>query len=169
MSAPPDSLDPVRAELLRAARADADALLERARADADAVLREARATAAAVLARAQELGAADAAAGAGRERVHAAQDAWAAQLAARGEVYDALRDAVRAGVRRALARDPAARSAVTAAARAALGPRARVTATVAGGVTAESPGRRVDLSADALADRALERLGVRAETLWEPS
>ncbi|MYR01056.1 hypothetical protein GTX23_21390, partial [Streptomyces sp. SID6139] len=81
MSAPPDSLDPVRAELLRAARADADALLERARADADAVLREARATADAVLARAQELGAADAAAGAGRERVHAAQDAWAAQLA----------------------------------------------------------------------------------------
>ncbi|CAL2057023.1 protein of unknown function [Streptomyces murinus] len=30
--------------------------------------------------------------------MHAAQDAWAAQLATRGEVYDALRDdAVRAG------------------------------------------------------------------------
>ncbi|WP_143070842.1 hypothetical protein [Streptomyces malaysiense] len=168
MSAPPDSLDPVRAELLRAARASADAVLERARADAGAVLREARATADAVLARARQLGTADAAAGAARERTGAAQDAWAAELAARGEVYDALRDAVRAGVRRALAEDPDARSAVTAAAREALGPGARVTATAAGDVSAELSGRRVDLSADALADRALERLGVRAETLWEP-
>ncbi|GLX49356.1 hypothetical protein Shyhy01_23060 [Streptomyces hygroscopicus subsp. hygroscopicus] len=168
MSAPVDALDPVRAELLRAARASADAVLERAREDADATLRGARATADAVLARARELGGADGAAGAARERVHAAQDAWAAELAARAEVYAALRDAIRAGVRRALANDAAASSAVTAAARDALGPGARVTAAAEGGATADSPGRRVDLSADALADRALDRLGARAATLWEP-
>ena len=166
---PPDALDPVRAELLRTARASADAVLERARADADDTLRRARGTADAVLARARERGAAEGAAGAERERERAARDAWAAELAARAAAYTALRDAVRAGVRRALAGDEAARSAVAAAARDALGPGARVTAVAQGGVTAELPGRRADLSADALADRALDRLGARAETLWEPS
>ncbi|WP_158692621.1 hypothetical protein, partial [Streptomyces roseochromogenus] len=61
---------------------------------------------------------------------------------------------------------PRARLAETA--RAMLGAQARVSAVAGGGVTAEVPGRRVDLSADALADRALDRLGARAETLWGP-
>ncbi|TXS79193.1 hypothetical protein EAO69_05665 [Streptomyces sp. me109] len=55
------------------------------------------------------------------------------------------------------------------AARELVGPQARVTAASGGGVTAEVPGRRVVLAADALADRALDRLGVLAETLWEPA
>lgn len=166
MTTPADALDPVRAELLRAARASADAVLERARADAEEVLAEARATAEAVRARARELGAADGADAADRERTRAVQDAWAVELAARAEAYAELRARIRDGVRRALAGDAVPRHRLAAAARSLLGPLARVTDAAGGGVTAEVPGRRVDLSADALADRALDRLGARAETLW---
>ncbi|MES4891585.1 hypothetical protein [Streptomyces sp. NPDC096012] len=169
MTAPVDALSPVRAELLRAARASADAVRSRARADAEETLRSARATADAVLARARDLGRADGAAEAARERVRAVQDAWAAELAARAEVYTALGAAVRAGVRRELTEDASLRRRCAEAARELLGPQARITAATEGGVTAEVPGRRVDLSADALADRALDRLGARAETLWEPA
>ncbi|MGW2100043.1 hypothetical protein ACWCPX_20470 [Streptomyces olivaceoviridis] len=169
MTAPVDALSPVRAALLRAARASADAVRDRAEADAQETLRSARATAEAVLARARDLGRADGAAEAARERVRAVQDAWTAELAARAEVHAALRAAVRAGVRRELTEDASVRSCCAEAARRLLGPQARVTAASEGGVTAEVPGRRIDLSADALADRALDRLGVRAETLWEPA
>lgn len=168
MAAPVNALDPVRAELLRAARASADTVLDRARADADETLRAARGRAEAMLARARDLGEADGAARADRERVRAAQDAWAVELAARAEVYARLRAGVRAGVRRALAEGTVPVERLAEAARALLGPEARITAAAGGGVTAEVLGRRVDLSADALADRALERLGARAETLWGP-
>ncbi|MFJ3233787.1 hypothetical protein [Streptomyces sp. NPDC086787] len=169
MTAPVDALSPVRAELLRAARASADAVLDRAQADAEETLRSARATAEAVLARARDLGRTDGAAEAARERVRAVQDVWATELAARAEVYAALRAAVRTNVRREFMEDSSLRARCTEAARKLLGPHARVTAASEGGVTAEVPGRRVDLSAEALADRALDRLGVRAETLWEPA
>ncbi|MFG2123689.1 hypothetical protein [Streptomyces sp. NPDC048710] len=168
MTASADALDPVRAALLRAARTSADAVRERAEADARETLRTARRTVDEVLARARELGEADGAAEAARERVRAAQDAWAVELAARSEVYAELREAVRAGVRRALAEGAVPQARLAEAARAVLGTQARVTAAAAGGVTAEVPGRRVDLSADTLADRALERLGAQAETLWRP-
>ncbi|MEU6776863.1 hypothetical protein [Streptomyces sp. NPDC046759] len=169
MTAPVDELDPVRAELLRAARAAADATLDRARADAADTLLAARTAAETVLAQARRLGEADGAKEADRERVRAAQEAWETELAVRAEAYAALRAGVRAGVRRALAREGAVtRSHLADVARAALGAEAEVSAAEQGGVTAETPGRRVDLSADALADGALERLGVRAETLWEP-
>ncbi|MFE1312476.1 hypothetical protein [Streptomyces sp. NPDC058755] len=166
MTASVDALDPVRAELLRAARASADAVRERAQGDAQATLRAARRTADEVLARARDLGEADGAAAAARERVRAVQDAWAVELAARCKVYAELREAVRAGVRRALAEGAVSEARLAEAARALLGTQARVTVVAGGGVTAEVPGRRVDLSADALADRALERLGAQAETLW---
>ncbi|WP_329537569.1 hypothetical protein OG568_55325 (plasmid) [Streptomyces sp. NBC_01450] len=168
MTAPVDALDPVRAELLRAARASADAVRDRARADADETLRAARATAEQVLAQARDLGTVEGAADAERERVRAVQDAWAAELVVRAEVYAELRNAVREGVRRALAEGAVPRARLAEAARSVLGTGAQVTAADGGGVTAEVPGRRVDLSADALADRALSRLGARAETLWEP-
>ncbi|MGW3151839.1 hypothetical protein ACWDG1_46065 [Streptomyces sp. NPDC001177] len=168
MTASVDALDPVRAELLRAARASADTVRERARADAEETLRTARNTADEVLARARELGEAEGTAEAAQERVRAVQDAWAAELAARSEVYAELRAAIRAGVRRALAEGAVPQARLADAARALLGSRARVTAAAGGGVTAEVVGRRVDLSADALADRALERLGAQAELLWRP-
>lgn len=169
MTAPVDELDPVRAELLRAARAAADATLARARADAADTLLAASTSAETVLAQARRLGEADGAKEADRERVRAAQEAWETELAVRAEVYAVLRAEIRAGVRRALAREGAvARAHLAHLARAALGAEAEVTTAAQGGVTAETPGRRVDLSADALADGALDRLGVRAETLWGP-
>ncbi|WP_052844980.1 hypothetical protein [Streptomyces sp. NRRL S-31] len=164
-----DALRPVRTELLRAARASADAVRAGARTDAEETLRSARATAEAELCRARELGRADGAAEAARERVRAVQDAWAAELAARAEAHAALRDAVRARVRAEFAQDASLRSRCAELARELLGPRATVTASAGGGVAAEVPGRRVDLSAVALADRALDRLGVRAEALWDPA
>ncbi|MGW2183208.1 hypothetical protein ACWCXX_35200 [Streptomyces sp. NPDC001732] len=168
MTASVDALDPVRTELLRAARASAAAVRDRARADAAETLRAAHAAAEEVLARARDLGATEGIAEAERGRVRAVQDAWAAELAARAEVYAELRCAVREGVRRALAESPPAQARLAETARALLGAGVRVTAAAGGGVTAEVPGRRVDLSADALAERALSRLGARAEVLWEP-
>ncbi|MFJ7904689.1 hypothetical protein ACIQ6V_30100 [Streptomyces sp. NPDC096198] len=169
MTAPVDALDPVRVELLRAAQSAADATLDRARADAADTLLAARTAADTVLAQARRLGEADGAKEADREKVQAAQEAWETELAVRAEVYAALKAEVRGGVRRALAREDAvARSHLADVARAALGPEAVVTTVAQGGVTAETPGRRVDLSADALADLALDRLGARAETLWGP-
>lgn len=163
-----DALDPVRAELLRAARASADTIRDRARADAAETLRAAHVTAEELLAQARDLGTAQGLADAKRERVRAVQDAWATELVARAEVYTELTCAVREGVHRALAEGAAPQARLAEAARALLGTGARVTAAEGGGVTAEVPGRRVDLSADALADRALNRLGARAEALWEP-
>ncbi|MCX4862509.1 MULTISPECIES: hypothetical protein [unclassified Streptomyces] len=168
MTGSADALDPVREELLRTARASADAVRDRARADAAETLRAARVTAEELLARARDLGTDQGLADAERERVRAVQDAWAAELVVRAEVYTELRCAVREGVRRALAEGAVPQARLAEAARALLGTGARVTAAGGGGVTAEVPGRRVDLSADALADRALNRLGARAETLWEP-
>ncbi|MFH8520420.1 hypothetical protein ACH4CE_36220 [Streptomyces gelaticus] len=168
MTASVDGLDPVRAELLRAARASADAVRGRARTDAAETLRAAHAAAEDVLARARELGAAEGIARAERERVRAVQDAWTAELVVRAEVYAELTCAVREGVRRALTESAAPQARLAETARALLGAGVRVTAAEGGGVTAEVPGRRVDLSADVLADRALSRLGSRAEALWEP-
>jgi acetate kinase len=37
-----------------------------------------------------------------------------------------------------------------------------------GGLLAETPGRRLDLSLDALADLAVDALGAEASRLWEP-
>ncbi|MFJ3718499.1 hypothetical protein [Streptomyces sp. NPDC090057] len=167
MAAPVDALEPVRAELLRTARAEAGAVLDRARAEAQETLRAARGAADRVLAAAREAGAADGAAAAAGERTRAAEDAWAAELAARAEVYADLRAGVRAGLRRALAEDAGARDRLVAVARGLLGAGARVTDAEGGGVVAEVPGRRVDLSADTLADRALDRTGALAEQLWE--
>ncbi|MFE3644161.1 hypothetical protein ACFXOM_24710, partial [Streptomyces sp. NPDC059169] len=49
-----------------------------------------------------------------------------------------------------------------------LGPDAVITDCAGGGVLAEAPGRRVDLSLATLADRALERNGAEVELLWAP-
>lgn len=163
-----DALEPVRAELIRAARADADAALARARADADQMVRAARAQAESLLEQARQDGVRDGAAEAAGERVHARQDAWSRELAARAEVYADLRGKVHARVREALTNDAALVARLQERARALLGSDALITVADDGGVTAQAAGRRVDLTADALTDRALARLGAEAETLWAP-
>ncbi|MFC5201094.1 hypothetical protein [Streptomyces kaempferi] len=161
-----DALDPVRAELLRAARADAAAVLDRARADAEETLRVARGTAERVLADARTLGAMDGHAAAVRERGRAAEDAWSAELAARAEVYADLRARVRSGVRQAMGGGAVRPDRLAETARALLGADARITGAPGGGVIADVPGRHLDLSADTLADRSLEQLGAQIESLW---
>ncbi|MFF3518118.1 hypothetical protein [Streptomyces sp. NPDC002573] len=163
-----DPLDPVRAGLLRAARTDADVVVARARADAEETVRTARAEAAAVLERARDQGAADGTAAAARERVRAREDAWARELAARADAYADFWHRVRGGVRDRLAESDGFLARLEERARTLIGTGAQVTATPDGGVTAEVPGRRVDLSADALADRAVQRLGAEAQNLWAP-
>ncbi|NMH97778.1 hypothetical protein [Pseudonocardia acidicola] len=162
------ALDPVRAALLREARADADRVVGAARCDAAAVLDAARARAAAVLAAATAAGKADGAARAARAQARARRERHAAVLAARTAAYAELRAQVRAAVRELPRWCPDLRDRLAARARAVLGPEAVLTATPDGGVLAELPGRRLELSLDALADLAVDGLGAEAELLWRP-
>jgi hypothetical protein len=83
-------------------------------------------------------------------------------------MYEELRRRVTEGVLHAPADRAALRSLLEARARAVLGPGASVTAAADGGVLAKAPGLRVDLTLTSLAERALERAGPEAETLWAP-
>lgn len=163
-----DALDPVRAELLRAARAEAEAELAAARQDARETEAAARAEAEAVLAEARRQGVEDGRAVAAGELARARRAARTVELAARGEAYaDLLRRATER-VRERYGTDPAIAARLTQRARDLLGPDARITAHPQGGLLAEAPGRLVDLGLPTLARRALERLGAQAEQLWLP-
>ena len=92
----------------------------------------------------------------------------AARLAERGAAYTELRRQVIESVRARCAEDTAMRERLADRARGLLGPRAHVRPDPAGGLRATARGRTVDLSAPALANRALEAYGARAEGLWLP-
>ncbi|MGC9669782.1 V-type ATP synthase subunit E family protein [Planosporangium sp. 12N6] len=157
-SAPVDVLAPVREALLAAARADADQIVAAAEADADAVLAAARDQAARILGQARQEGLADAAALVAADRSRARRRARVTVLRARREAYEVLRSATRAAAARL--RDepeyPELRARLVAAARRALGPDARVQEAEGGGIVAESPGHRLDLSLSGFADRAFD-------------
>ncbi|MEI5525559.1 hypothetical protein WB401_13440 [Streptomyces brasiliscabiei] len=165
-----DALDPVRAELIRAARADAQALSARAATEAAAVLDRASAEAGAILDEARRQGETDGATASRELLLRARRGARSRTLSARREAYDDLRGAIaeRAGELRR--RDDYAdlRGRLERLVRALLGPGAEVTEPPEGGVVGRAPGRRVDLSLNALADRALDRLGGEVRDLWEP-
>ncbi|MGW2613489.1 hypothetical protein [Streptomyces sp. NPDC001500] len=167
---PTDVLAPVRSELLRAAHADAEALVARAEREAAARLDQARAEARAILGAARRQGEADGADAARDRLVRARREARSRTLSARRKPYEDLRreaaERVR-GLRRA-DRYPSLRERLEQRARALLGPGAEVTEHADGGVTAQVPGKRVDLSLTALADRALQGMGAEVRSLWEP-
>ncbi|MFJ6486498.1 MULTISPECIES: hypothetical protein [unclassified Streptomyces] len=163
-----DTLEPARAELLRVAHEAADSLLAEAAEDARRTLASGSDKAAATLERARRQGRADGAAFAAGEVVRARRRAYALELQARKEVYEDLRRRVIDGVLHAPTDHAALRARLEARARDLLGPGASVTAVADGGVLAEAPGRRVDLTLTSLAERALERAGPEAETLWAP-
>ncbi|MFH9348060.1 hypothetical protein [Kitasatospora sp. NPDC017646] len=165
---PSDALRPVRAELLRTARADADVILSEARRDADRTLAAARTEAEAILGRARQDGAADGRAAARQELTRARSAARNAELAARGAAYAELRRRITARLRELCQADPAYGERLAARARSLLGPDARVVGHPDGGVLATAPGQVVDLGLPAVTDRALERIGSDAEALWEP-
>ncbi|MFJ9902215.1 hypothetical protein ACIRVK_04800 [Streptomyces sp. NPDC101152] len=165
-----EALDPVRAELLRAAHADAEAVMDRAEQEAATLLDRARAEASAILEEARQQGEADGAAAARDRLVRARREARSRTLAARREAYETLRHntAVRVGKVRRTAEYAELRKRLERRARVLLGPTAEVTEHPGGGVVACTPGRRVDLSLTALADRALDRMGGEVRSLWEP-
>ncbi|MGW3108960.1 hypothetical protein [Streptomyces sp. NPDC001100] len=172
-SLPPEAdaaLDPVRTHLLRAARAEAEALLAEADAHAAVVLADAEGQAAAILADARRLGEADAATARDAARTRSRRAARARELAARRACWEELGRLVVTGVEDLRRTDsyPVLRARLTAHVRDVLGPDARVTEAHGGGVVGEAGGRRIDCSLAAFARRALERIGTEAEELWAP-
>lgn len=162
------ALEPVRAALLAAARAEGERLVAAAERDAAAVLDAARARAAAVLDAATAAGRADAAARAARERSAARRTRRTAELSARSAARDELRALVRAAVRDLRTSCPDLRERLAVRIRAELGPDALLAPTSDGGLVGEVPGRRLELSLEALADLAVDRLGPDVERLWLP-
>ncbi|MGZ4544935.1 MAG: hypothetical protein ACXVXT_06045 [Blastococcus sp.] len=164
------ALAPVRAALLARAHAAADAVLAEADADAEAALAEARQQAAALLADARARGERDAATADARERAHARREARTTVLGAQRAAYEDLRRRGHEAARalRTGPGYPALLAHLTARARAELGPTAVVREHPDGGVVAEAPGRRLDATLAALADRALDGLGPDVQGLWAP-
>jgi cell division septum initiation protein DivIVA len=164
------ALEPVRAWLLAAARAQAEHLVAEAAADAERLLTGARAEADAILAEAREQGIAEGSALAVAERAHTRRLARRLVLDAERQTYEELRARSRAAVR-ALRQDPgypALRERLTRLSLAAAGPDARVSEHPDGGVVAEAPGIRVDCTLDSLAERAVMALGGEVAELWAP-
>lgn len=168
MSTAPDltaDLEPVRATLLDAARADATDLLHRAEQAGAHTRAAAEQEAAQILAKAREVGAADAGAALAAERTRARQEARTTVLAARREAYEQLRAAARTAVAR-LADEPgypAVRQRLADTARRVLGAQAQITDVPGGGVRGQAPGRRLDLSLTDVADRAVDEYAGRME------
>ncbi|MCK7622210.1 hypothetical protein MUU72_03555 [Streptomyces sp. RS10V-4] len=165
---PADPLAPVRAALLRAAEEDAGRLVAAARHDAGATLAKARAAAAATLREARRHGAEDGARAAAAGVAEARRTARARLLEAQADAYQELRRQVLVRVRRYRreACAPEVRERLARQVYRALGPGAAVAAHPAGGVTGTAPGRRVDLTPEALAARVLDRAGPGVEELW---
>ena len=162
------ALAPVRTALLDRARADADAALEQADAAAAAVLAAARAQAEALLHEARAEGRRDAADVRVREAARARREARTTVLRAQQAVYTDLRHRAGTAVRQLRADPcyPALLDRLRGQALAELGPDAKLSEASEGGLVAEVPGRRPDLTLAALAERAVDDLGVQVAALW---
>jgi vacuolar-type H+-ATPase subunit E/Vma4 len=162
------ALEPVRAELLRRARADADAVLAAADADARRTIEDAETRARAILGHARAQGRADGTAQRAAELTRVRRDLRTAELAVRKQAYEHLRDEAVEAVRR-LRDDPGypeLRDRLATLARELLGPDAVVTEHPAGGIIAETATRRLDLTLTTVAVRAFERAATDVERLW---
>ncbi|MBP2478848.1 vacuolar-type H+-ATPase subunit E/Vma4 [Crossiella equi] len=164
------ALRPVREELLRRARADAERTVAQAGDHAARVLEDAERAAAAIRERARAQGAAEGAAAATARRAQARARVHAAELRARAQVYGLLRAQVRAELRglRDGPEYPRLRELLAAEARRLLGAAASVTEAPGGGVLADGDGARADCSLDGFAERAVAALGPELEGLWRP-
>lgn len=162
------ALSPLRRELLRRARAEADRDIAAARADAAATVAAAHAEAADMLAVARMRGEQQAETELAAGQASARHDRRAEILDAQRDAYEQLRAAGRAaicGLRDdsgyALLRENLRRVAVGL-----LGPDAAIVDDPAGGIVATADGRRVDLSLPAIADRALDATAAQIGGLW---
>ena len=164
------ALAPVRAYLMREARAEADRIRAAARAEADELLRQARLGAQRAVRDGAARGQAETAPLAAAERSRGRAAAQSIVLGAQREAYDEM--CRRIGLQAdALRADPGYRlmlERLTARAARAAGPGATVTALPDGGVLARSGQVMVDCSLPRLAGEAAEALGDRVKELWEP-
>ncbi|MEU9837994.1 hypothetical protein AB0C69_02115 [Actinomadura sp. NPDC048032] len=164
------ALAPVREALADGARVEAARLVAGAERDAAAIVDEARAEASRILDGARAEGRADGALAAAAARSRARAESRSIVLGARRRAYEELRRRVRGEVRALFDGPdaPANRAALAARARALLGSGARVERAGGGGLVARVPDAELDLSAGALADRALAALGTEVADLWAP-
>jgi vacuolar-type H+-ATPase subunit E/Vma4 len=163
-----ESLAPLRAELLRRARADAARTTAAADDDAARLLAAARAQAEALLQTARDDGAADVAALLGAERSRVRRRTRSTVLRAQTHVLTELeRRTLETAQRLCSAPEyPRWREGLVRAVRSALGPQATVVDHPAGGVVGTADSRRVDLSLPALVGRALAEATTEVQQLW---
>jgi vacuolar-type H+-ATPase subunit E/Vma4 len=162
------SLEPVRAELLRQARAEAEAAVAQAEAEAARQVADARAEAAAILDEARARGRADADTALRAAVARARRQARTVGLRARREVYESWRAAIFDGVRdlRRSPEYPQVMSCLGARARDLLGAGVRIEDDAAGGLRAAAPGRVMDLTLETIAARAVADAEAEASRLW---
>ena len=165
----PDPLAPVHEALIGRAREHGDQLRRRAEQDAAAELAEARRKTEAIVTDAREEGRAQGRMVAQAEHARARREAREIVLAARRAAYEDLRGRIRAAVwdLRDDACYPRLIERLTEMVRQSV-PEGAVVELPGGGVEAVGPGVRVDLSAEALADLAVDRLGAEVTDLWNP-
>jgi len=164
------ALAPVRAYLLRAARAEADRIRAAAHAEAGELLRQARLSAECAVRDGEARGRAEAAPVAAAERSRGRARARAIVLGAQREAYDELGRRIRAEAD-GLRDDPRYGLLVdrlTVLAAQAAGPDATVTVVPEGGVLARAGQVVVDCSLPRLAVQATDALGDRVRELWDP-
>ena len=162
------ALQPVAAELLRRADAEAQQVIAGAHDEASRIVEQARAAARQVTETARAAGQAAAAALVAEETAVFRRAMRRDVLIAQDDVYRQWRQRAAEAVQRL--RDepgyPRWRYTLQRAASAALGPDARVVDDPAGGIAAQLANRRIDLSLPAIAARVLDRLTPEAESLW---
>lgn len=161
-------LEPVRAELLRRANADAQRVIAEAESEAQHLVEEANRTADQMLHRARTAGEAAGARLAASEEAALRRSLRRDVLAAQDEAYRSWRR--RAGEAVLQLRDdpsyPRWKRALVDRARATLGDDAQVVEDTGGGVRAESGRRRIDLSLSAIASHAVDEIAPEVDDLW---
>lgn len=164
------ALAPVRAQMLHAARTEAERILAQARIQAAMVVQDARRDADDAVELAEAQGRADGAVAAAAERSRAREQARSIVLGAQRESLEQLRSQVLAVVSGLPAKPGYGQLLVqlTCLAARTAGPDATVTVQPAGGVVARSRGVVVDCTLPRLAGLAVDALGDQVRELWTP-
>jgi len=162
------ALEPVRAELLRRANAEAQQVIADAEGEAQRIVENASHTARQLVDQARAAGEAAGARVAAIEEASLRRGLRREVLAAQEEAYRVWRRRAREAVL-GLRDDPDYprwKEALSRSARATLGDDARVVEDSAGGVLAQLGRRGLDLSLSAIADHAIDEIAPEADGLW---
>jgi len=162
------SLEPLRIELLRRARAEAQRTLAEARDEVAEGLRQAQAHAADIIADARAQGEAQAAAESAAQRSHGRRARRGEILATQQRAYHQLSSTAAAAVcdLRTEPGYPVLRDSLRDTAIHVLGGHTSIADDPAGGIVAAAGGRRLDLSLPTIASRALRDIEPEIGGLW---